>query len=436
MAPDPNNNIHNDTWMTDAYPRGGPTGSAPRTSLGALPPSLCGSITFDSRGRIVTVCPSLIAPPELRLIDPQSLQVLASYTLPDAPTPAGTPQFQNFAGGGYFFLDNRDRVWSATKTNHLFVLGEPSASDPGFRLVADYDLSRVVTGDERITSALPDFQGRIWFVTKKDGKVGVFDPRNLTIHVHRTDEEIENSFAVGRAGVFIVSDKRMYRFRADSRGRPHVVWQARYPNSGIHKPSQVDAGSGTTPTLMANGLVAITDNADPMDVVVYRRAARLHGKRRTVCETPVFAKGASATENSLIGSGRSLIAENNYGYQDPFGAGGGAITSPGMGRVDVKPDLSGCRVVWTNTVVRAPSVVPKLSTKTGLIYAYTQDPNALGGQTWSWVGIDARSGKTRFKIPAGDGLLANNNYAGIALGPGGTAYLGTIGGIRALRDGV
>ncbi len=435
MAPDPNNNIHDDTWMTDAYRRDGPTGSAPQTSLGVLPPSLCGSITFDRWGRIVTVCPSLIAPPELRLIDPQSLQVLASYTLPDAPTPAGTPQFQNFAGGGYFFLDNRDRVWSATKTNHLFVLSEPTASDPEFRLVADYDLSRVVTGDERITSALPEFQGRIWFVTKKDGKVGVFDPLTLTIHVHRTDEEIENSFAVGRAGVFIVSDKRMYRFRADSRGRPHVVWQARYPNSGIHKPSQVDAGSGTTPTLMANGLVAITDNADPMDVVVYRRAARLHGKRRTVCETPVFAKGASATENSLIGSGRSLVAENNYGYQDPFGAGGGAITSPGIARVDVKPDLSGCRVVWTNTVVRAPSVVPKLSTKTGLVYTYTQDPNALGGQTWSWVGIDARSGRTAFKVPAGDGLLANNNYAGIALGPGGTTYLGTVGGIRALRDG-
>jgi len=85
--------------------------------------------------------------------------------------------------------------------------------------------------------------------------------------------------------------------------------------------------------------------------------------------------------------------------------------------------------------VRAPSVVPKLSTKTGLVYTYTQDPNALGGQTWSWVGINARTGRTAFKVPAGDGVNANNNYAGIALGPGATAYLGTVGGIRALRDG-
>ncbi|MCW2966613.1 MAG: hypothetical protein JWM71_385, partial [Solirubrobacteraceae bacterium] len=29
----------------------------------------------------------------------------------------------------------------------------------------------------------------------------------------------------------------------------------------------------------------------------------------------------------------------------------------------------------------------------------------------------------------------NNNYAGLALGPDGTAYVGTIGGMEALRDG-
>jgi hypothetical protein len=39
-----------------------------------------------------------------------------------------------------------------------------------------------------------------------------------------------------------------------------------------------------------------------------------------------------------------------------------------------------------------------------------------------------------FKVPAGNGLTGNNNYAGIALGPTGTVYLGTIGGIRALRN--
>jgi hypothetical protein len=434
LAADPNNNIHDDTWMSDSYNRAGPVAGPLVSRLGAMPPSDCGSLTFDRRGRILSVCPSIVAPPVLRLIDPDTLAVLAQYQMPAGlPTPPGTPEFQNYTGGGYFFLDQRDRVWSATKTNHLFVIAE-TAGGNGFRKVGDYDLTSVVTGDERITSALPDFHGLIWFVTKRDGKVGTLNTKTRRIHVLRTGEEIENSFAVDRGAIYIVSDKRMYRFGADRHGRPHVDWKVTYRNSGIHKPGQVDAGSGTTPTIMPGGFVAITDNADPMDVVVYRTAKGLgRHQRRTLCQVPVFSRGASDTENSLIGSGRSLIAENNYGYQDPFGPMAGTITSPGFARVDIAKGGRGCRLVWTNRAQSAPSVVPKLSTKTQLVYAYTQDANPLGGQTWSWVGISARTGRVAFKVPAGDGLAANNNYAGIALGPTGTAYLGTVAGVRALH---
>ena len=127
--------------------------------------------------------------------------------------------------------------------------------------------------------------------------------------------------------MYIVSDKRMYRLSADRTGRPHIDREMSYRNSGIPKPSQVDAGSGTTPMIPPGGLVAITDNANPMDAVVYRTATRLrHHQHRVVCQVPVFAKSASASENSLIGSGHSLSVENNYGYQDPFAPDTGAIT--------------------------------------------------------------------------------------------------------------
>ncbi|HEY7629771.1 MAG TPA: hypothetical protein VH817_03675 [Thermoleophilaceae bacterium] len=435
LASNPGSNIHDDTWMTDTYNRRGPVAGQLTTQMGALPPSLCGSLTFDRRGRILSVCPSSVAPPVLRLIDPTTLKALAEYVMPSGPPAPGTPAYQDYTGGGYFFLDQHDRVWSATQTKHLLVLAV-AAGGKSFNRVADYDLTSVVTGDERITSALPDFKGRIWFVTKKDGKVGILNTRTRKIHVLKTGEEIENSFAVDRGAVYIVSDKRMYRFSAGRGGRPHIDWAVRYRNSGIHKPSQADAGSGTTPTILPGGLVAITDNADPMDVVVYRTAKRLRKHvRRVVCQVPVFGKGASATENSLLGSGRSLIVENNYGYQDPFGPMAGTITKPGFARVDISRNREACRVAWTNRTERAPTVVPKLSTKTQLIYAYTQDPDGTGGQVWSWVALSARTGKRVFKVPAGNGLLGNNNYAGIALGPTGTAYLGTIGGISALRNG-
>jgi hypothetical protein len=301
---------------------------------------------------------------------------------------------------------------------------------------ADYDLSKAITSAERVTSALPDFQGRIWFVSKQDGKIGVLDPRTKRIQVLRLGEEVENSFAVDRDAVYIVSDKRMYRFSAGKDGKPRIDWKVKYANSGIVKPSQVDAGSGTTPTIMAGGYVAITDNADPMNVVVYRKARRLSGGlRRVVCEVPVFTKGAGATENSLLTAGRALIVENNYGYQDPFGPTAGALTQPGFARVDVNAGGKGCTKRWTNTTERAPSVVPKLSTRTGLVYAYTRDADPNGTQPWFWTAIDATTGKTAFKRYAGSGLAFNNNYAGLALGPDGSAYLGTTGGIQRLRDG-
>jgi hypothetical protein len=433
MAPDPRSNIHNDTWMTDAYRWAGPLGRTPEAISNGMAPALCGSLTFHSRGFLVSVCPSLIAPPQVRVIDPVTLELLATYDMPQAADPPGTKAYQNFAGGGYFFLDGRDRVWSSTKTSHLFVL-KVARDGRSIRKVRDYDLTSVLEPDERISSALPDFKGRIWFVSKKNGKVAILDPKTRRIRAIRLGEDIQNSFTVDRRGVYVVSSKRMYRFRA-RRGRPQVRWRVRYRNSGVVKPGQADAGSGTTPTIMRGGYVAITDNADPMNVVVYRTAVRLErGQRRVVCEVPVFGKGAGATENSLITAGRSLYVENNYGYQDPFGPNTGALTTPGFARIDVRRNGRGCRKVWTNTTERAPTVVPKLSTRTGLIYTYTRDPDPLGGQPYFWTAISARTGRTAFKVYAGSGLGFNNNYAGLAIGPTGTAYLGVTGGLIALRD--
>jgi hypothetical protein len=155
-----------------------------------------------------------------------------------------------------------------------------------------------------------------------------------------------------------------------------------------------------------------------------------------VCQVPVFDKGSSATENSLLTNNRSLYVENNYGYQDPFGPNSGALTAPGFARVDVRRGGRGCRKVWEAKTERAPSVVPKLSTKTGLIYTYTRDASAVpGSQPYFWTAIDARTGATAWKVYAGNGLAYNNNYAGIGIAPDGTAYLGTTGGMLALHDG-
>ena len=216
----------------------------------------------------------------------------------------------------------------------------------------------------------------------------------------RTDEPIGNSFAVDKTGgVFVVTDGALYRFDATRRGLPRVSWRARYRNIGVQKPGQLDAGSGTTPTLMGSKYVSITDNADPMRVVVYRREKRLprsrrggRRARRLVCQQPVFSKGAGATDNSLIGTGRSMIVENNYGYAPPPDAtSGGRTTVPGIERVDINRSGRGCHTVWKSQEI-SPSTVPKLSLANGLVYAYTKPPGSP--DAWYLTAVSFRTGKT------------------------------------------
>src|SRR5205085_11604120 len=99
-------------------------------------------------------------------------------------------------------------------------------------------------------------------------------------------------------------------------GTATMTWRAPCANVGVVKPGQTERGSGTTPTLMGRDYVAITDNADSMDVVVFRRARSVSGNR-LVCTQPVFAKGSSDTDQSLIGTDSSMVVENNYGYSGP-----------------------------------------------------------------------------------------------------------------------
>ena len=429
MAPSGRSNIHNDAYMSDTYRRAGPLGVGTTTDS-AFFVRECGSITFDRAGRLVTICVGLDHP-VLAVLDPHSLRVLAALDLP-ARNPSLNP-FGDFTGGGYFYLDNHDRAVAPTSTGHLLTVAVHGAGggETSLEIVRDVDVSGMVDppGDG-IISALPDRHGAIWFATV-GGKVGRVAPDGNSMTSIRLDGEgITNSFAVDPAGgVFIVSDAAMYRFDS-RRGRIVTSWRRQYPNTGVRKPGQSDAGSGTTPTLIGPRLVAITDNADPIDVVVYRRGRGPAGGRQ-VCRKPVFGAGASATDQSLIASGRSIVAENNYGYTGPLSVLGAPTTSPGLARVDLDRDGRGCRKKWTSPEI-APSVVPKLSLAAGLVYTYTQPPG--GDDAWYFTALDFDTGATVFKRLAGTGLGFNNNFAPVTLGPDGAAYVGVLGGVAMFRD--
>src|SRR4051812_23573332 len=424
MAPNGRSNIHDDAHMTDTYQGPGPLGKA-ITRTSTLLGHECASLTFDSSNRIVAICVG-VEGPILEMLDPKTLESLASMPLP--PRLAGSAGvFTDFSGGGYFYLDDQDRVIAPTSTRHIYVIDE--TTQPGFELQHDYDLTTVELPSDKIISALPDWAGRIWFASV-NGVVGYVDPATGLVNSVDTTEPIGNSFAVDETGgVYIVTDRALYRFDAGPAG-VMTTWREPYDNTGVKKPGQTESGSGTTPTVMGSDYLAITDNADPMDVVVYKRAAEVDGSR-LVCKVPVFAQGASDTDQSLIATPTSIVTENNYGYSGPASVQDGKTTTPGLERVDV--DAHGCRKVWHPDEV-APSVVPKLSLANSIVYTYTKPANAKGEDGWYLTAIDFATGKTLWKALAGEGFGYNNNYAPVTLGPDGAAYIGVLGGLVRLAD--
>ena len=434
MAANGRSNIHNDAYMTDAYRWPGPLGRRMKVSSTFMSAE-CGSTAFDSAGRIVTICVGLEGP-RLVLMRSDTLETLAVMQLPTRSTSGtGTHPFNDFAAGGYFYLDHKDRSVIPTTTRQVWIVAHEKLDNGNFAFEVErvFNLAPDVLPNEGIVSILPDWRGLIWFVTTR-GLVGTVDPQSGSLESQRLEDEvIANSFAVDEHnGVFIVTDRALYRFEAEKSGQPKISWREKYDRGDRVKPGQVSQGSGTTPTVIGDDFVAITDNADPrMHVVVYRRAERVKG-RRLVCSEPVFGKNRGATDNSLIAAGHSLIVENNYGYSDPRATMDGQSTAPGLTRVDFKPSGK-CRTTWTSEE-RAPSVVPKLSLKTGLVYTYTKSPRKDGEDPWYLTAVSFRTGRTVYKRLAGEGLGYNNNYAPITLGPDGRAYVGALGGLVQLTD--
>jgi len=425
MAPDPGSNIHNDAYQSDTYDRSGPLGDGV-SARSALFVRECASLAFDRRDRIVTVCVGLDRP-VLAVLDPDTLRPISTRPLPPRQTGLEDP-FSSFAGGGYFYLDNRDRAVIPTADRQIVVVRV--RGDGGLEPKRQVDLTGVVGREDAVIAVMPDWRGRIWFASTR-GVVG-FVTRSGSVRSLATEEPIGNSFAVDeRGGVYIVTDAALYRFQA-RRNRVRTVWRARYPNVGTVKPGQTQAGSGTTPTLLGRRYVAITDNADPMAVRVYQRGGRASG-RRLVCREPVFERGASSTDQSLIGAGRSLVVENNFGYTGLASTLNGATTTPGLERVDIDRDGRGCHTVWQSDE-RAPSVVPKLSLGAGLVYTYTKPKRDDIADAWYLTAIDFDNGKTRWRALGGTGFGFNNNFAPVSIGPDGSAYVGVLGGLVRLAD--
>ncbi|MEN9683344.1 MAG: hypothetical protein RLZZ427_1095 [Pseudomonadota bacterium] len=459
LAPDANGTMHGDGGQSDTHAVAGPFGAGwsvrTRTSGNGMPHQ-CATFVHRRDGKVVAMCGGLSGF-RIVLLDPATLELLASHDLPIRPSAFEAVvkrdmgiMMNDSSGGAYLFLDAADRVVLA---NSRWVLQRLAMREQSghwhFTVDREWDLKPYVPHDclnwnnlfpssecDKVTSVLPDGSGYYWWTTR-NGRLGTLDPRTGRVRVIRLGgtgsrvqrEEIQNSFAVDSRAVYVISDHAQYAFAADANGTPQQLWRSPYDRGSARKIGSINQGSGTTPTLIGADLITFADNADGrINVVVLdRRQGQL------ICKVPVFAEGASSTDNSMIGWGRSIILENNAGYTSAHQQRDWRAVRGGMVRVDVRADRSGCDVVWTSPI-KSPSVVSKLAAGSGIVWTYSFERDERRDETrWALVGLDFNTGRPIMRIPTGVGNAFDNNWSSISLAADGTLYLGVTQGLVQVR---
>jgi len=447
MAANRGNNMHCDAYMSDTYAASGPLGNDPQIRSRTQGFGGYGTVTFDSLGRLVAVY-SNGRGFELELMNPHSLEELASHKLPGRPwywLLQGILPWKYIGAGMYFYLDHLDRAIVPTTRNTIQVIQTPG--DGGqFELVREYNLADHVVPSrwphsDSVAWVLPDWAGNVYWYATTRGMVGTVDVLTGEVRSLRVEGEIiENSFAVAEEGVYILTDHAFYRFSLDKEGHIAIDWRTPYDRGPAQKPGHITRGSGTSVSLVGDeeGLAVITDNAEPRIHLLFVR--RSDGT--VVCSTPLFEEGRSGTDVSVAcfehadaeGKGRgvySVVVENNWGHHSfPH-----SRPEPGLARVDLVRAEDGtfhCETIWENPV--RGICVFKLSLGSGLVYTYWRS-EACPTTVWYLTAIDFASGETVFRKRVGTGLGFNSWAGALFLHPDGQiAYSTTIFGLVMIRD--
>ena len=413
---------HGDSYNSGIIPAAGPLGKNlnVKAFLSEPRPAYCSTQHFDAKGRVISVCVGRSTPSKLVLLDPDTMQPLDIVELPPM-------------GGFYIRMDNQDRVVipAGDMSIQTFEVVE-SDEGPHWNRVSRRDVLSSVPEALRVPFTFPldmvaDWEGNWWFVVQRPAAIGYITP-NGEVHSKIFEGEIiANGLAADPNGIHFVTSQNLYSMRVGLEG-PEVTLKMPYEVGEKAAGESFGTGSGTTPVIFGDNLIAFGDNADPRPNVLVYRLGDVPDDQRLVCKVPVFKPGRSVLENSFIGYDHSLVIENNKGF---VMSGSSAKAEPGFVRIDVRPDLSGCDIVWENYAVRAGTGA-KLSLGSGLIYVHEL---LLGtDDAWYVTAIDFETGKMAWRHFLGYGEDWDNALLTMSIGPDGLLTSGMYAGILGARD--
>jgi hypothetical protein len=113
LAPNGLGSFHDDSYQSDTFPWAGPP-AAPETMQLAAFPGWCSPALFDAVGRIFTTC-FTDEGPRLFLLDPDTLAMVASLTIP-------TLTNHLWASFGYPFVNDKFRLVMPTIDRRIWIV--------------------------------------------------------------------------------------------------------------------------------------------------------------------------------------------------------------------------------------------------------------------------------------------------------------------------
>ena len=236
----------------------------------------CASVTFDSARPDRDVCVGLDGP-QLVLLDPTTLDMLAAFAAAAAQPGRRQPVHRLLRRRLLLPRQPGPRGRSRPPRGTSGSCGE-TAGGRASRSSATTTSRAPCSPGDKIISALPDWSGRIWFVSTQ-GRGRHVDPATGAVQLARPAARRSATRSRStRPAASTSSPTRRCTASTPARAarRGHL---ARDVREHRHREAGPDRGRlGHHPTLMGATYVAITDNADPMDVVVYRRAQDVPGR--------------------------------------------------------------------------------------------------------------------------------------------------------------
>ena len=478
LADSPWASNHRNSYAQASSPFPGPAGPAEAVNVDhdgfvSAPIVLSFSPAYPDGGRVIWAS-TVGVTNEILKIDPDTVTVIDKY-IPQVEEGAGPGS--NSVSGAYNLVDvdNRLHVGKATA---LEVYGDavPGQRDSTIALLHRFELpDEAMCGDDQLVGITMTYDGHIAFATE-NGVVGVVprQPDRMTAEHLRTfsvngadcaagpdgePETVSNSIAADEdGGIYVVTSHAMYRINWDGQQLTQA-WRSGYAGAGGSGGGRLGAGSGATPSLMGTAagddrFVVITDGQELMHLVLMWRddvpedwePVRDDADRRIACEIPVTFGDASAerslSEQSVLVRGTSAVVVNNLQQFDPVlsqfpsqiapfsqllsGLPGNAPT--GIQRFAWDPDTRTCDVVWSNPDVAIPNGIPTMSAATNMMYG-------IGSRDgiWTLEGIDWDTGEVELTVETTAFPNSNSFYAATTVGPDGTVWTGTFGGVTRFQ---